>query len=292
MSGYGGQTMVGALGRVLVCSPEAAGWTSARQRSRWRQLGYQHEPDARAAQAQHEALRRELEAAGAEVLCLEPDAERSLDAVYVHDPSFITNQGAILLQMGKACREKEPAAHGRAFAALGVPVLGEIRAPGSVEAGDLVWLDAATVLAGRGYRTNAAGLEQLRALLRPLGVETLVAPLPHSAGPARCLHLMSLLSLLDERTALVDLPWLAVESVELLRERGFKLIEIDYSERDTLACNVLALGERRLLAFAENPRTIARQRAAGFDVRAVAGSELGINGGGGLTCLTRPLLRA
>lgn len=292
MSGYGGQTMVGALARALVCSPEAAGWQSPEQRSRWGELGYQHEPDARAAQTQHEALRRELEAAGAEVLCLEPDAGRSLDAVYVHDPSFITNRGAILLRMGKTCREKEPAAHGRAFAALGIPLLGEIRAPGSVEAGDLVWLDAVTVLAGRGYRTNATGIEQLRALLAPLGVDLLIAPLPHSAGPASCLHLMSLMSLLDERTVLVDLPWLAVETVELLRQRGFRLIEIDYSERDTLACNVLALGERRLLAFAENPRTIARLREAGFDVRAVAGSELGINGGGGLTCLTRPLLRA
>lgn len=291
MSGFGGQTMVGALRRVLVCSPEAAGWTNSEQSGRWRPLGYQHEPDVRAAEAQHEALRRELEASGAEVLWLEPGEDVSLDAVYVHDPSFITHRGAILLRMGKPCRSAEPLAQQRAYAALGVPVLGEIRAPGSVEAGDLVWLDEATVLAGRGYRTNAAGIEQLRALLAPLGVNVLVAPLPHSAGPAGCLHLMSLVSLLDARTALVDLPWLAVESVELLCERGFELIEIDPSERDTLASNVLALGERRLLAFAENPRTIARLRGAGFDVRAVAGSELGINGGGGPTCLTRPLLR-
>jgi len=292
MSGFGGQTMVGALRRVLVCSPEAAGWSNSEQRRDWRELGYQHEPDARAAQTQHEALRRELESASAEVLSLESSDKPSLDAVYVHDPSFVTNQGAILLRMGKECRLAEPAAHGRAYAALGVPVLGEIQAPGCVEAGDLVWLDAATVLAGRGYRTNAAGIEQLRALLAPLAVETLVAPLPHSAGPVSCLHLMSLMSLLDERTALVDLPWLAVETVELLRQRGFALIEIDSSERDTLASNVLALGERRVLAFAENPRTIARLREAGFDVRAVHGSEIGINGGGGPTCLTRPLLRA
>ncbi|MGH9804177.1 MAG: dimethylarginine dimethylaminohydrolase family protein [Candidatus Acidiferrales bacterium] len=283
--------MVGAMRRVLVCSPEAAGWATAKRRGRWRELGYSREPDAGAAEAQHEALRRELEAAGAEAISFQPGDELSLDAVYVHDPSFITNQGAILLRMGKACRLAEPAAHGRAYASLGVPVLGEISAPVSVEAGDLVWLDGTTVLAGRGYRTNAAGIEQLRALLAPLGVEVLIAPLPHSAGPASCLHLMSLLSLLDARTVLVDSPWLAVETVELLCGRGFKLIEIDSSERDTLACNVLALGERRLLAFAENPRTMARLREAGFDVRGVPGSELGINGGGGPTCLTRPLLR-
>ena len=102
---------------------------------------------------------------------------------------------------------------------------------------------------------------------------------------------MSLISLLDERTALVDLPWLAVETVELLRSRGFDFIEIDASERDTLACNVLALGNNRLLGIAENHKTNARLLQAGFDVRSFPGSELCINGAGGPTCLTRPQLR-
>jgi N-dimethylarginine dimethylaminohydrolase len=131
----------------------------------------------------------------------------------------------------------------------------------------------------------------MRTLLAPKGVEVLSAPLPYGPGPAACLHLMSLISLLDERTALVDLPWLAVETVELLKGRGFSLVEIDYSERDTLACNVLALGEKRLLAIEENRKTNERLRQAGFDVRTFAGSEICINGSGGPTCLTRPLLR-
>jgi N-dimethylarginine dimethylaminohydrolase len=103
---------------------------------------------------------------------------------------------------------------------------------------------------------------------------------------------MSLISLLDERTALVDLPWLAVETVGLLRSRSFKLIEIDYRERETLACNVLSLGGNCLLAIEENSETNQRLRQAGFDLRTFPGSEIGINGGGGPTCLTRPLLRA
>jgi len=89
----------------------------------------------------------------------------------------------------------------------------------------------------------------------------------------------------------VDLPWLAVETVELLKARGYKFIEIEYSERETLACNVLALGNHRLLAIEENTKTNAKLRAAGFDVRTFPGSELCVNGGGGPTCLTRPLLR-
>lgn len=103
---------------------------------------------------------------------------------------------------------------------------------------------------------------------------------------------MSLISLLDEKTVLVDLPWLAVETVELLRARGYNLIEIEYSERDTLACNVLSLGEKRVLALEENGKTNEKLRAAGFDVRTFLGSELCVNGSGGPTCLTRPLFRA
>ena len=131
----------------------------------------------------------------------------------------------------------------------------------------------------------------MRDLLAPKGVQVLSAPLPHGQGPAVCLHLMSLISLLDEKTALVDLPWLAVETIELLQSRGYNFIEIDPSERDTLACNVLALGDNRLLAIEENKKTNARLRQAGFDLRTFPGLELGVNGGGGPTCLTRPLLR-
>jgi N-dimethylarginine dimethylaminohydrolase len=151
--------------------------------------------------------------------------------------------------------------------------------------------DQKTLLIGHGYRTNAAGIAQLRVLLAPKGIEVLTAPLPHGPGPSACLHLMSLISLLDEQTALVDLPWLAVETVELLKSRGYKFIEIDPSERDTLACNVLALGGNRLLAIEENHKTNSHLRQAGFDVRTFPGTELCINGSGGPTCLTRPLMR-
>ena len=169
--------------------------------------------------------------------------------------------------------------------------LAAITAPGATEAGDILWLDAHTLLIGHGYRTNAGGIQQMRDLLAPHNVEVISAPLPYGPGPSACLHLMSLISLLDEKTAIVDLPWLAVETIELLNSRGYRFIEIDYSERDTLACNVLALGNRSLLAIEENKKTNDRLRAAGFEVRTFPGSELCINGSGGPTCLTRPLLR-
>jgi N-dimethylarginine dimethylaminohydrolase len=288
---FNGHSMVGALERVLVCSPRAAGWDRPERVARWRDLGFHHAPDLGAAELQHEALCHQLATAGAEIVELSPANELSLDAVYVHDSSLPTDFGLIVMRPGKANRVHEGLHHAVSSKPLGVPTFGTIAAPGTTEAGDMVWLDSQTLLVGHGYRTNAAGIEQMRALLAPKGIEVISAPLPYGRGPSECLHLMSLISLLDEGTALVDLPWLAVETVELLRSRGFELIEIDYSERDTLACNVLSLGGKRLLAIEENRRTNDRLRRAGLDVRTFPGSEICINGSGGPTCLTRPLLR-
>jgi N-dimethylarginine dimethylaminohydrolase len=274
-----------------VCSPHTAGWNQPEAAARWHDLGFRHAPCYEQAQAQHDALCRELTAAGAEIAELPALDGLSLDAVYTHDASLATDFGLIVMRPGKANRMVEGRGHAEFAAPFEIPIFGEIVAPGTTEAGDILWLDSHTLLVGNGYRTNSAGIGQLRDLLGPKGGDVIAAPLPYGSGPSACLHLMSLISLLDESTALVDLPWLAVETVELLRSRGLRFIEIDYAERDTLACNVLSLGGKRLLAIEENRGTNERLRAAGFEVRTFPGSEICINGNGGPTCLTRPLLR-
>ncbi len=283
--------MTGELLRVMVCPPVNAGWGDSEKVAAWRELGFQRAPDFAVAQRQHEILCRLLREGGAEVVSL-PAAEKfTIDAVYAHDASLATDYGLVLMNPGKKTRAAEARAHADFCGGLGIPVFGEIGVPGTSEAGDIVWLDSRTVLIGEGYRTNKAGIEQMRSLMAAKNVQVLSAPLPYGSGPSACLHLMSLMSMLDERTILVDLPWLAVETVELLKGRGFQLIEIEYSERETLACNVLALGKGRVIAIEENLKTNQRMRDAGFEVRTFPGSEICINGAGGPTCLTRPLRR-
>lgn len=293
------QSMTADLMRVLVCSPRNAGWDRREKVEEWRALGFHHAPEFAIAESQHEMLCQLLADAGAGVDHLPWCEELTLDAVYTHDASLPTDEGLILMNPGKVTRRPEARAHGDFCSRLEPAsgwlsskiVPGEVVGTGTSEAGDIVWLDGRTLLVGRGYRTNEAGIDQIRALLAPKGITVLSAPLPYGSGPSACLHLMSLMSLLDERSILIDLPWLAVETVELLRDRGYKLLEIDYSERDSLACNVLSLGSGRLIALEENQRTNAHLRKAGFDVRTFPGSELCLNGSGGPTCLTRPLLR-
>jgi N-dimethylarginine dimethylaminohydrolase len=288
---YNGHSMVDTLRKVMVCSPEAAGWDSPERVARSRDLGFPRAPVVSAAQAQHRALCQVLEKAGAEVVYLPASPSLTLDAVYTHDASLATDFGLIAMHPGKANRVPEAVQHRDFCRSMGIPALGVIEPPGNTEAGDMVWIDERALLVGHGYRTNRAGIAQMRDLLRAHGVDVLTAPLPYGQGPSACLHLMSLFSLLDEKTAVVDLPWLAVETVELLKAGGYSFIEIDASERDTLAVNVLSLGQRRLVAIEENKKTNQRLRAAGFEVHTFPGSEICINGAGGPTCLTRPLLR-
>lgn len=289
---HGGHSMAAPLRRVLVCPPEAAGWGEPDAAGRWRDLGYHHPPDARTAGRQHARLRALLEESGVEVLEMGPAGDLTLDAVYVRDPSIITDRGAICFNTGKEARRGEGARHRSFYEAAGIPVLGEVAAPGVAEGGDMVWLDESTLLAGRGYRTSREGIEQLSRLLRPLDVRVVPAPLPHGGGPEVCLHLMSILSVPGHRVALVDLEIMAVETVDLLRRMEFTLVEIDPGERATMGANVLGLGGGRALALEENPRTNDRLRAAGLEVLTFTGSEICQNGSGGPTCLTRPLLRS
>lgn len=280
--------MSAPIRHVLVCAPRTAGFEAP---SRWTELGYLHEPRLEGALEGHRRLVEVLHQVGASVHELRRREGLSLDAIYAHDASFPTDAGVILMRMGKPTRSGEPAQHRHFFEELGVPILGAIEPPGTTEGGDLVWLDETTLLVGEGYRTNASGIKQLDALLAPRGIRVLSSSLPHGPGPAGCLHLMSLLSLLDERTALVDLPWLSVPTVQELERRRFELVPIEPSERETLAVNVLALGGRKLLALAENEKTNRRLMDAGFEVLTYPGVEISLNGSGGPTCLTRPFLR-
>ena len=285
-------SMCGRLRAALTVAPDAAGWGPEAD---WREIGYRAPPDRESALRQHREIEGALAAAGVALRRVVSDEFSSgrltPDAVYCHDASFPSPRGMILMRMGKRSRRGEPELHRAAFERAGIPVVGEIGAPAVAEAGDLVWLDEGTVLAGEGYRTDAAGIRRLRELLAPDGVEVVSAPLPHGGGPGRCLHLMSLLSVLDSRTILADPEWLPVPTLKFLAARGFEWIPILPEERGGMAANVLSLGEGELLAIAANRRTNERLRDAGYRVRVYEGSEISGNGDGGPTCLTRPILR-
>jgi dimethylargininase len=280
---YGCQSMTGALRRVLVRAPRAedlGGWQTCRWRS---------EPDAAAITREHEVFCSLLEDAGAEVLLAESAAPGNPDAIYTYDPALVSDDGALLLHPGKACRRTEVNAMAEDFERAGVPVAGRLSDPARAEGGDCCWLDARTLLVGCGYRTNAAGITRLRELLPE--VEVVAFDLPNWHGRDEVMHLMSLISPLAPDLAVVYEPLLPTRLAQLLEARGVELVPVPDDEFDSMGANVLALAPRVALAVEGNPRTRERMERAGVEVLTYRGEELA-KGDGGPTCLTRPLLRA
>jgi N-dimethylarginine dimethylaminohydrolase len=212
--------------------------------------------------------------------------------VFVHDPAIVTDHGAVILRMGKVARRGEEEAMADRLVELGVPILGRLRAPATAEGGDLVWLDHDTLAVGQGLRTNTEGHRQLEDILRPIGVDTVPVALPDTFDPDGCLHLMSLMSMIDHDLAVGVRPRLPDDLLSILQERGVELVEVPSSEISTLAPNVLAMAPRRCLMVEGSPITAARLEQAGCTVASYPGRELGFKAEGGPTCLTRPILRA
>ncbi len=279
--------MVEDLKRVLVRRPDEA--FGRADPEHWH---YVSRPRLDKAQDEHDALVVTLCDAGCEVLYHEVELPDHADAVFTHDPVIVTDEGAVILRMGKEQRRGEETAIGKTLEELGVPILTTLEGEATAEGGDLLWLDHDMLAVGRSWRTNAEGLRQLTAALRPLGVETLEVQLPHGEGPVSCLHLMSLISMLDHDLAVVYLPLLAVPFVETLADRGIALVEVPEEEFPTMGANVLALAPRRCLMIEGNPVTRERLQAAGCEVLTYRGEELSLKAEGGATCLTRPILRS
>jgi len=283
---YGSQSMVDPLKRVLVRRPDAAFGNA--DPDHWH---YTAQPDLAGARAEHDAFAATLSESGCDVLYHDAPMPDHADAIFTHDPVIVTDAGAIVLGMGKAQRRGEEAAIAKTLEDLGVPILTTLENGATAEGGDLLWLDHDTLAVGRGYRTNSEGFRQLTAALRPIGATTIEVQLPHAGGPAACLHLMSLISMLDRDLAVVHLPLLPVPFVELLNERGIDLVEVPDEEYETMGPNVLALAPRRVLMLEGNPGTRKRLESAGCEVLTYKGDELSLKAEGGATCLSRPILR-
>lgn len=258
----------------------------------WEALNYLGKPDIQKAFSEYEAFEQVFKDNGTEVLYLPEDTSVNMDSIYCRDAAIATSKGMIICNMGKEGRKNEPLAEKKAFEANGIPVLGVITEPGTIEGGDVAWLDEKTLAVGHTYRTNEEGIKQITALLKPLGVEVITVPMPHYRGPSDVFHLMSVLSPVDKNLAVVYSPLIPIVFRNELIKRGFELVEVPEQEFDSMGCNVLALAPRVCLMVKGNPITKAGLEKAGCKVIEYEGAEISVKGGGGPTCLTRPIDRS
>ena len=280
---FGAQSMTADLREVLVARPGEAFGRAFDDPAH----GFLRPVDLERARREHEGLVATLDELGARVEILDAETEDP-DLVYTFDPLLISNRGAIPLRPGKPNRANEPRVLEAWTTAAGIPTAGRIEAPGSLEGGDTFWLRPDLLCIGRTLRTNDAGARQLAEVV---GGEVRIFDVPYWRGPSELVHLLSVISPVADDLAVVFLPLLPAGLWELLGELGVRRVEVPEEEYRSLGCNVLAVRPGVVIVADGNPVTRRGLEAAGCEVHAIPLGEIGENGSGGPTCLTRPILR-
>lgn len=285
-----GMNEFGRLKRLAMRRPQEAMRNQTKVDAEWRDLNYHTRPDYDLARREHDAFASVIRSVGAEIVYLPDDPALTMDSLYVRDAATVSPRGVILCNMGKAARRGEPAIHGKAFEQAGIPVLGAVKGTGSIEGGDLIWLDDKTVAIGRTYRTNDEGIRQFKEMVGP-DIHVEVTALPHYKGQTDVFHLMSIISPLDKDLQLIYSPLMPIPFREWLLAKGMTLVEVPETEFASMGCNVLAIAPREVVMVKGNPETKKRMESAGCKVHVIDADAISVPGEGGPTCLTRPLMR-
>ena len=288
---YGLNSNVSTLKTVLLKDPKAAFKSQKTIDLQWQNLNFIERPDFKKSIIQYEKFVDILNDNHVQILFIPEDDETSLDSIYTHDPMFMTPNGAVIGNMGKKQRKPETAMMKKYLYETGIPILGEINNGGTLEGGDVIWINDKIAAVGLTYRTNNEGVNQLRKILSSISVELICVDLPHWNGPVDVLHLMSLISPLKEDLFLIYEKLLPVGFLKLLNNLDIKTISIADEDYDTLGCNVLPLSTTKCLITKGNDRTTKIIEQNGIEVIEFQASEICYKGSGGPTCLTRPIYR-
>lgn len=243
--------------------------------------GAQIEPER--AETCHALLRAELTAAGARLVEISADP-RFPYQLNTRDAGLGVPRGYLSGRFRLSIREGEEVLASQAAAAAGASPLGAIES-GAFEGGDFVALDQQHAAVGLGGRTNHEGFVELQRLL---GEEQQLLAVPFDP---RYLHLDMIFNVIGKRFALACREALPADFLKRLRSLGFRLLDISPAEVFQHGCNVLALGDDRILSHAANVRINSLLRGEGFHVASPDLAELA-HSGGGPRCLTLPLERA
>jgi len=288
---YGLNSNVSTLKTVLLKDPQAAFKSQKTIDLQWQDLNFIDKPDFKKSVTQYENFIDILNDNNVEILYIPEDEITSLDSIYTHDPIFMTPNGAVIGNMGKTQRKPETIMMKNYLNEIGVPILGEIINDATLEGGDVIWIDEKTVAAGLTYRTNNKGIDQLRKILSTISIEVISVDLPHWNGPVDVLHLMSLISPLNENLFLIYKKLLPIALLKLLKKLDIKTISIADEDYDSLGCNVLPLSTTKCLITSGNDKTFKIIEDNGIEVIEFQASEICYKGSGGPTCLTRPIYR-
>jgi len=288
---YGCQSMFKKIERILIKHPKDAFMSQENLKKTWQIFNYTSEPDYETVLKEYEVFESIIKENVSNIDYLPQSDNVGIDSIYTHDSVKITERGAIFFNTGKILRQKEGIEVEKKFRELGIDTLGWIHSPGMIEGGDVVWIDEKTVAIGRGYRTNDEGIRQFKELTKDFIDEYIIVQMPHADGEKECLHLMSIISIIDANLAVVYSRYMPVSFREYLIARGFELVEINDEEYKNLGSNVLALEPRVCILMEGNRDIYDKLYKKGCKLYTYPGRELSFKGTGGPTCLTCPVTR-
>jgi len=289
---YSCHNMVNPIKKIILKHPKDAFKDQDTINKQFSRLNYFEAPNFNKAISDYDKFVGLLISFDIELHFLPKDNSTSIDSIYTHDPCVVSNNGVILCNMGKKARLAEPNTMEDYFKSIQMPILGRIKAPGTLEGGDVVWIDEKTIAVGEGYRTNKEGIKQLKHLLSDQVENVISVPIPHWSGPEDCLHLMSNISPVDHNLYLVYSRLLPVPFRKYLLDRNIELIDVPDEEYESMGCNVLAVAPRKVIMINGNLITKQLLEKKDIEVYTYDGAEISIKGAGGPTCLTRPFVRS
>lgn len=240
--------------------------------------------DAQAAMRQHREMVDAYEDAGVRVHVL--DAGGALPyQVFARDSSFMTPFGAVVCQLANPRRRGEYAPVLRFYLSRGVPIY-ELVSAGNFEGGDFNIIAPGCVLIGHtGLRTEEVAARQVGGWLEREGWEVRYAPIDEFY-----VHIDLMVCMLAEKLAAVCLDTTDPDVVAWLKGKGIEIVPVSFRDTMNLGCNVVALGNDRVLSTAASKDLNARLRALGLHVYDPDMSMFTL-GGGGVHCMAQALRR-
>ena len=275
---------------VAIRSPLQSFMDEEKLSKEWEPLRFHAKPDFKESIDEFNYFRSLLTDDGIKIIDLPSSNLLTIDSIYTRDSILISKQGLILCNMGRSSRTPEAIENFKTLSSKGYEIAGQIKAPGTLEGGDFIWIDNNHAAVGLGPRTNAEGINQLKKILGP-EVNLHIVNLPDPDHPDDVLHLMSIISPLDEDLALIYKPLMPETFISWLSNLGIKFVEVSDTEYNLMGCNILATSPRSIIMLEDLPKVRLELEHAGCKIRSYKGHEISRKGEGGPTCLTRPLKR-
>jgi N-dimethylarginine dimethylaminohydrolase len=280
---WGVNSEYGKLRDVLLCSPENFRWLPTSSISK-ATLASGAKFDRQLAMKQHREMVQAYDAAGVTVHYLDPD-EALPYQVYARDSSFMTPWGAVVTQMHQWWRRGEYAPVVRFYQSKGIPIYNMVTAS-AMEGGDFDVIEPGTVLIGYcGERTQEPAARQIQGWLAKEGWEVRLAPIAE-----HYVHIDLMVCMLAHKLAAVCLDTTDDSIVAWLKSKKIEIVPVNYRDTMQLGCNVMSLGDGKVISTSQSKDLNARLRARGFTVYDPDVTMFTL-GGGGVHCMAQALRR-